>query len=201
MLCIIITSIWWDISNSYMARGWSALLWIFQRKILIAVIFFNTTELSALISNKVCYVNGSFKACMPKWLLFQRFHADECRTSHRKCSVKKVFLEISQNSQENSCAIVSFLIKLQASPSNFIKKETLAQVFSCEFCEISKSNFFYRTPLGDCFCECFYVLALKTSALGLISFVRLDGREDIQSLKSAWSVLHSELIARVLSPL
>ena len=29
---------------------------------------------------------------------------------------------------------------------NFIKKKTLAQVFSCEFCEISKSTFFYRTP-------------------------------------------------------
>ena len=29
------------------------------------------------------------------------------------CSVKKVFLEISQNSQENTCARVSFLIKLQ----------------------------------------------------------------------------------------
>ena len=25
---------------------------------------------------------------------------------------------------------------------NFIKKETLAQVFSCEFCEIFKNNFF-----------------------------------------------------------
>ena len=25
---------------------------------------------------------------------------------------------------------------------NFIKKETLAQVFSCEFCEISKNTFF-----------------------------------------------------------
>ena len=47
-----------------------------------------------------------------------------------------VFLEISQNSQENTCA--------QA--CNFIKKETLAQVFSCEFCEISKNIFPYRTP-------------------------------------------------------
>ena len=59
--------------------------------------------------------------------------------------MKKVFLEISQNSQENTCARVSFLIKLQAS-CNFIKKETLAQVFSCEFCEISKNTFSYRTP-------------------------------------------------------
>ena len=29
----------------------------------------------------------------------------------------------------------------------FNKKETLVQVFSCEFCEISKNTFSYRTPL------------------------------------------------------
>ena len=52
---------------------------------------------------------------------------------------ENVFLEILQNSQENTCTRVSFLIKLQA---NFIKKETLAQVFPCEFCEISQSTFF-----------------------------------------------------------
>ena len=46
---------------------------------------------------------------------------------------KKMFLEISQNSQESTCARVSILI-------NFIKKEALAQVFSCEFCEISKNT-------------------------------------------------------------
>ena len=43
-----------------------------------------------------------------------------------------MFLEISLNSHE-AC--------------NFIKKETLTQVFSCEFCEISKNSFFHRTPL------------------------------------------------------
>ena len=48
-----------------------------------------------------------------------------------RCSVKKVFLEISQNSQEKVCARISFLIKLQAEACNFIKKEALAQVFSC----------------------------------------------------------------------
>ena len=47
---------------------------------------------------------------------------------------KKVFLEISQNSQENTCTRVSFF--------NFIKKEALAQVFSCEFCKISKNTYF-----------------------------------------------------------
>ena len=53
-----------------------------------------------------------------------------------------VFLEILQNSQEDTSARVSFLINLQAPACNFIKKETLAQVFSCEFCETSKNTFF-----------------------------------------------------------
>ena len=47
---------------------------------------------------------------------------------------ENMFLEISQNSQENTCSRVSFLI-------NFIKKETQAQVISCRFCEISKKSF------------------------------------------------------------
>ena len=33
-------------------------------------------------------------------------------------------------------------IQKKPEASNFIKKETLAQVFSCKFCEISKSTFF-----------------------------------------------------------
>ena len=52
-----------------------------------------------------------------------------------------MFLQISFNSQEKTCARVSFLIKLQALGS-FIKKDTLPQVFSCEFCEICKNSFF-----------------------------------------------------------
>ena len=56
-----------------------------------------------------------------------------------------MFLKNLQNLQENTCAIVPFLIKLQASACNFIKKESLAQEFSSEFCEIFKNTFFYRT--------------------------------------------------------
>ena len=48
-----------------------------------------------------------------------------------------MFLEISQNSHENTCARVSFLDP--------------AQVFSCEFCEIFKNSFFYRTAPDDYF--------------------------------------------------
>ena len=60
-------------------------------------------------------------------------------TSTKIILLKKVFLEISQNSQETNCAKGSFLIKLQA--CNFVKRETLLQVFFCEFCEISKIYF------------------------------------------------------------
>ena len=44
------------------------------------------------------------------------------RSSHRRCSIKKMILKISQN-------------------SNFLKKGTLTQVFSCEFWEICKNKF------------------------------------------------------------
>ena len=50
------------------------------------------------------------------------------------CTVKKIFLEIYLNSQENTGA-------------SLIKKEALVQLFSFEFCEISKNTFSYRTPL------------------------------------------------------
>ena len=55
------------------------------------------------------------------------------RSSRPEVLSKKVLLEISQNSQEITCAR--------------LKKEALAQVFSCEFYEISKDTFSYRTPL------------------------------------------------------
>ena len=32
-------------------------------------------------------------------------------------------------------------------PATLLKKESLAQMFSCKFCEISKNTFFHRTPL------------------------------------------------------
>ena len=67
------------------------------------------------------------------------FYISEAATRGALC--EKVFLEIWQNSHENTCSRVSFLIKLPEA-SNFINKETLAQVFSCEFCEISQNTFF-----------------------------------------------------------
>ena len=50
-------------------------------------------------------------------------------------------------------------------PATLFKKETLAQVFSCEFCEISKNTFFYRAPP---------VAASESSHWRLVSGVRVS---------------------------
>ena len=73
-------------------------------------------------------------------------HIAESKSSRPDMFVKKMFSEISQNSQESS-----FLIKLQAQTWNFIKKETLAQAFSCEFGEISRNTF--QNTSDGCFLE------------------------------------------------
>ena len=58
------------------------------------------------------------------------------RSSHQRCSVRSKFYKIHRKTpvpESKAC--------------NFIEKETLAQVLSCEFCEISKNTFLHRTPL------------------------------------------------------
>ena len=84
-------------------------------------------------SSKLCYflIRSLFLPLLNKLLLQSQLG----RSSHWRCSAKKVFLKISQNSQKNTCARVSFFIKLPA------KKETPGQVFSCEFCKIFKNTF------------------------------------------------------------
>ena len=51
-----------------------------------------------------------------------------------RSSCLELFVKFSQNSQEKTCARVSFWIK------------TLALVFSCNICKIFKNTFFYSTP-------------------------------------------------------
>ena len=47
--------------------------------------------------------------------LLSKFHDTEAVA--RRCLVKKMFVEILENSQENTCVKVSFLTKLQATAS------------------------------------------------------------------------------------
>ena len=85
-------------------------------------------------------IQGDFRICISVPLTLKEEHSittlnvrfPNTQAVVRKCCVKKVFLKNSQNSQENTCA------------GAFIKKETLAQEFSGEFCEIFKNTFFIK---------------------------------------------------------
>ena len=65
----------------------------------------------------------------------------EGRSGHQRSSMKKVFLKVWQNSQENTCARVSFLIKLQAwGLQLYLKKRLWPRCFAVNFVK------FFRTP-------------------------------------------------------
>ena len=57
---------------------------------------------------------------------------------------KRVFRNFAKFSGKHLCQTLFFnnVAGLGSGACNFIKKEALAQVFSCEFCEISKNTFF-----------------------------------------------------------
>ena len=71
------------------------------------------------------------------------------RSSHWRCSVKKMFLEILQNSLENTCARFSFLIKLQASgnrhQTTLLKKRLWHRCFPVNFLKFLRTHFLQNT--------------------------------------------------------
>ena len=75
------------------------------------------------------------------------------------------------------CASVSFFV----SASNFVKKETLAQVFFCEFCEIFQNIVFDRTPpvaASESSCSSVTtVRSLKQSSQTTLKNIHLDCRK------------------------
>ena len=104
---------------------------------------------------------------------------EKIRSSRLELFYKKVFLEISENSQENACARVSFLIKLQ--PSYFPVFGPNTEIYGVNLSEYKKirdlqlylkrdsgtgvflrilrnfqEHFFYRTPLDGCFWKIIY---------------------------------------------
>ena len=70
-----------------------------------------------LLENQMPYlVSGVFSLCSLFSLFYCSFQEYPIFwSSHRKSSLKKAFLKISQNSQEKTSARVSFLIHLQSS--------------------------------------------------------------------------------------
>ena len=70
-------------------------------------------------------------------------------SSYRKCSIQKSFLKHFANfTGKHLYQKVSFLIKLQVSACNFIKKETGAGVFPVDFAKIFRTTFLQNTLLA-----------------------------------------------------
>ena len=117
---ILKSSLWW--SKSTEPNPWYKLYAFLPATVL--------SNISSFLCLKLCYVSY-FLNHLTQTALFSVFS----EANSQRCSVKNVFLKISQNLQENTWPRTC----------NFIKKETLAQVFSCEFCEISKNTLSHRT--------------------------------------------------------
>ena len=84
----------------------------------------------------------------------QRILSSHKSIMNRKCSTRKLFLKISQYSQENTCVGISFLIKMQAfrAPA-LLKRDSNTGVF-CEHWEIFKNTYFeehLRTAASESF--------------------------------------------------
>ena len=78
-----------------------------------------------------------------------------CRSSHQRCSLRKGVLRNFPKFTGKYLCQSLFLLKLQTSACNFIKKETMTQMFFCKFCEISKKTFLQHVS-GRLLLEIFY---------------------------------------------
>ena len=85
-------------------------------------------------------------SCLEKlwniWLLFCEFNLVimvNTEAATRGVLIKKVFLEISQDSQENTCVRVSFLIKKR--PAHLLKKRPWHRCFPVNFVKLLKTPF------------------------------------------------------------
>ena len=68
----------------------------------------------------------------------------------RRCSLKNVVLKISQNSLENTCVAISFLIKVQARPATLLKKRLQNRCFPVNFVKYLRTLLLQNTS-GGCF--------------------------------------------------
>ena len=91
------------------------------------------------------------------------------RSSHQRWSVKKsVIRNFTKFTGKHLRQSLFFNKK-----NNFFKKETLTQVFSCEFCEISKNTF--------------SIEHLRTTASGLLHFEKIWISKSIARPSSNWA--------------
>ena len=104
---------WTSISQESLIQASSFFgLWTIERKCLVKIFPF-----FSLFNDKKCNDRQNLDKHLKNVFTVKQFTIEKYifpETGARRCSVKKMFLKIVQNSQENTCARASFLIILQA---------------------------------------------------------------------------------------
>ena len=68
-----------------------------------------------------------------------------------RCSIKKVFLKIFQNAQENTCVGVCYNPVTNLRPATLLKERLQRRCCPVNFAKFL-NTLFCKTPLGDCIC-------------------------------------------------
>ena len=104
---------WTSISQESLIQASSFFgLWTIERQCLVKIFPF-----FSLFNAKKCNDRQNLDKHLKNVFTVKQFTIEKYifpETGARRCSVKKMFLKIVQNSQENTCARASFLIILQA---------------------------------------------------------------------------------------
>ena len=94
------------------------------------------------------YVITSLRnSCIITFLKKYRSNYQRCRSSHRRCSIKKVVFKISETSQENPCVEAFFNKVAGLDPASFLKKKLQHKCFPVKFAKL------LRTPILKNICK------------------------------------------------
>ena len=98
---------------------------------------FNSSVIDSLKDESKDAICNSYMWTLKKLIKKIIMKVENSEALARRCSVKKAFLKISRNSQENTCARFSFLIK-----KKMIKKRHWHSCFPVNFSKFIKTPFF-----------------------------------------------------------
>ena len=110
------------------------------------------------------------RATTKRKFIYNRKSPGILRSSHQRCpAIKGVLRNFAKLTGKHLC---------QSFFSNKVASLSSAQVLSCEFRDMSKSTFFNRTPLGDCF----WILGAH-----MIDHARMKRCVDLRANQCFWS--------------
>ena len=110
--------------------------------------------------------------------LYPRFIVLPYRSSHRRCSVRKGVLRNFTKFTGNTCARVSFSIKLQ-DPATLLKKRVWYRCFPANFAKFLRTTFLQNTSGRLLLSLCTNILygKLKEVLIKLVSFISNRGEK------------------------